>query len=86
MLNLVYRKSESNDMPMEVDTVSSPTTVYLRRNIRTEERQDVETGTTRTVYVYEELKMSKTEYIDVLRKQQEITDEAVQELILAMEA
>lgn len=62
MLNLDYYPSESDTMPDEIDTTSSPTTVYLRRNIRAEERKDVETGETRTVYVYDEAKISRQEY------------------------
>lgn len=66
MLNLEYRKSESDTMPIEIDTASSPTTVYLRKNIRAEERKDHETGETRKVFVYDEAKMSRLEYVDYL--------------------
>lgn len=66
MLSLNYYKSESDAMPIEIDTVSSPTTVYLRKNIRAEERKDLETGETRTVYVYDEAKISRHEYADYL--------------------
>lgn len=62
MFSLKYNKSESDTIPDEIDTVSSPTTVYLRRNIRTEERQDIETETTRTVYVYDESTIPRDEY------------------------
>ena len=62
MLNLDYYKSESDTMPEEIDTTSSPTTVYLRKNIHTEERQDIETETTRTVYVYDEAKVARQCY------------------------
>ena len=62
MLNLDYYPSESDTMPDEIDTTSSPTTVYLRKNIHTEERQDIETETTRTVYVYDEAKVARQDY------------------------
>jgi hypothetical protein len=62
MLNLDYKKTESDTMPDEIDTMSSPTTVYLRRNIHTEERQDIEAETTRTVYVYDEATIPRDEY------------------------
>lgn len=62
MLNLDYYQSESDTMPDEIDTASSPTTVYLRKNIRTEERQGIETETTRTVYVYDEAKVARQDY------------------------
>lgn len=62
MLSLNYHKSESDTTPEEIDTASSPTTVYLRRNIRTEERKDPETGETRTVFVYDEATIPRDEY------------------------
>lgn len=62
MLNLDYKQVESDTMPDEIDTISSPNTVYLRRNIRTEERQGIETETTRTVYVYDEAAIPRNEY------------------------
>ena len=62
MLNLDYYQSESNTIPEEIDTASSPTTVYLRKNIHTEERQDIETETSRTVYVYDEAKVARQDY------------------------
>lgn len=66
MLSLNYYKSESDIMPEELDTSSSPTTVYLRKNIRAEERKDPETGEARTVFVYDEAKMPRLEYVDYL--------------------
>lgn len=66
MLSLDYYTSESDTMPEEIDTTSSPTTVYLRKNIRAEERKDPETGGTRTVFVYDEAKMPRQEYVDYL--------------------
>lgn len=62
MFNLDYYQSESDTMPEEIDTTSSPTTVYLRKNIHTEERADQETGETRTVFVYDEAKMTWRDY------------------------
>lgn len=62
MINLDYKKVESDTMPDEIDTMSSPTTIYLRKNIRTEERQDIETKTTKTVYVYDEATIPRDEY------------------------
>jgi hypothetical protein len=66
MLSLNYYKSESDTMPEEIDTSSSPTTVYLRKNIHAEEHKDRETGETRTVFVYDEAKMPRQEYVDYL--------------------
>ena len=50
--------------PDEVDTTSSPTTVYLRRNIQQKEiTQDEETI---TVWAYEEAQLTKEEYEEYL--------------------
>lgn len=61
-MNLVWYTSESTVRPKELDLDSSPTTVYFRRNIHTEERTDPDTGETTTYFVYEEAKVAKTEY------------------------
>lgn len=53
--------SESTIRPKELELDISPTTVYFRRNIRTEERQD-EAGEAYIMYVYEEATLPKTEY------------------------
>jgi hypothetical protein len=62
MFNLDYYKSESDTMPEDIDTESSPTTVYIHKNIHTEERTDTGTGETRTVYVYDEATIPRDEY------------------------
>lgn len=83
MKNLVYKTVEADSIPEPVDCTSSPTTVYLNRNVHEVEKQDEEG--THTVFRYEQAQITKDEYIAVLREQQEITDEALQELILMME-
>ena len=62
MFNLDYYPSESDTMPEEIDITSSPTTVYLHKNIHAEERTDQETGETRTVFVCDEAKVPRQEY------------------------
>lgn len=64
-----YYKSISNDRPQAVDNLSSPTTVYFRKNIQAVEVEDIETGNTRIGYHYDEAAISKDEYIDILRAQ-----------------
>lgn len=59
---LKFYKSESTVQPLEVDVESSPTTVYIRRNIVKDERTDPDTGETVTVYTYDEAKVPKDEY------------------------
>lgn len=66
MLNLNYKTVEADTEPVDIDLTSSPTTVYLRKNIRTEERTDVMTGEKRLAYVYDEAKVPKTEYMDYI--------------------
>ena len=56
-----FYKSESDEYPDDVDTESSPTTVYVRRNIEEVEREDPD-GETRTVYEYEEAALTRDDY------------------------
>ena len=78
-----FYKSESNVRPEAIDFESSPTTVYVRKNIRLEAVTDPETGERQTKYIYDEAKVSKMDYIAMLHERQEETDGALQELILA---
>lgn len=82
---MTYYKATSNDYPQLVDITSSPTTVYLRKNIKAVDVEDEMTGNTRTEYHYDEAAIGKDEYINMLHEQQEVTDEALQELILSLE-
>ncbi len=76
-----YYKSISNDRPQAVDNTSSPTTVYLRKDIQAVEVEDVETGNTRTEYHYDEAAISKDEYIDILRAQIEDNETVLAEIL-----
>lgn len=76
-----YYKSISNDRPQAVDNTSSPTTVYLRKNIEAVEIEDVETGNKRTEYRYEEATISKDEYINILRAQIEDNEAVLAEIL-----
>lgn len=76
-----YYKAISNDRPQTVDNISSPTTVYLRKNIQTVEVEDIETGNKRTEYHYEEAAISKDEYIDILRAQIEDNEAVLAEML-----
>lgn len=60
-MQLNYRASESDTYPVIVDETSSPTTVYIRKDIVPVERIDGD-GSTRTVYQYQEAKLSKADY------------------------
>ena len=54
------------EKPLEVDTFSSPTTVYLRRNIEQVEFKDEMAEETFTMWQYEERQMTKAEYSQYL--------------------
>lgn len=58
---MVWYKSESTERPIEVDAVSSKTSVFLRRNIKKVVRTDELSGET-TVFEYEETNLTKEEY------------------------
>ena len=72
-MKLNYVKSQSSVKPELIDTTSSKTTVYLRKNIIEKERVDKETGDSTTYYEYEEAKLTKKEYKEYL-KELEIID------------
>ena len=72
-MKMNYTKSESTIKPELVDTTSSKTTVYLRKNIIEKERVDEETGESTPYYEYDEAKLTKAEYQEYL-KELEIID------------
>ena len=72
-MKLNYIKSQSSVKPDLIDTTSSKTTVYIRKNIIEKERIDNETGDSTTYYEYDEAKLSKEVYQEYL-KELEIID------------
>ena len=72
-MKMNYTKSESTIKPQLVDTTSSKTTVYIRKNIIEKERVDEETGESTPYYEYDETKLTKKEYQEYL-KELEIID------------
>ena len=72
-MKMNYVKSESTIKPELIDTTSSKTTVYIRKNIIEKERMDKETGDSTTYYEYDEAKPTKEEYQEYL-KELEIID------------
>lgn len=82
-MNIEWYQSESTVKPAEVCLDWSPRNVYLHRNIRQEEREDID-GQTVTMWVYEETKLSRSDYAiyaagqntnDIIAAEQEITDQ-----------
>ena len=76
-------KSESGTMPLPIDDISSPTTVYVNENVVEVERTDEMTGETTTVYQYDVRLFSREEW-EKLQIIDSLVDLQVQ--ILEMEA
>ena len=82
-MNVVWYQSESTVKPDPICLDWSPKNVYFHRNIRLEEREDID-GQTVTMWVYEEAKLSRADYAiysaeqntnDIIAAEQEITDQ-----------
>lgn len=72
-MKLNYIKSQSINYPDLVDTTSSKTVVYLRKNIIELTNYDVESNENVSYYEYEEAKLTKEEY-ELYLKELEIID------------
>ena len=72
-MKLNYVKSQSSVKPELVDTTSSKTTVYIRKNIVENKKTDEMSGEETVFYEYEEAKLTKEEYQEYL-KELEIID------------
>ena len=72
-MQLNYVKSQSSVKPDLVDTTSSKSTVYLRKNIVENKKIDEMSGEEIVFYDYEEAKLTKEEYAEYL-KELELTD------------
>ena len=74
-MKINYVKSRSSIKPELIDTTSSKTTVYLRKNIVEVERNDMndDSSASTTFYEYDEAKLTKEEYQEYL-KELEIID------------
>ena len=58
---ITWKYVESTDRPLDVDEVSSSTSVYLAKNIVEKQREDKD-GETVTYYEYQSAVLSKAEY------------------------
>lgn len=72
-MKLNFIKSQSSVKPDLVDTTSSKSTVYLRKNIVENIKTDKMSGEETVFYEYDEAKLSKQEYQEYL-KELEIID------------
>ena len=76
-----YYKAKSNECPKAVDITSSPTTVYLRKNIVSVQSKDETEGNARTEYHYDEAAITKDEYIDMLHGQIADVEEVLADIL-----
>ena len=67
-MKLNYIKSQSSVKPNLVDTTSSKSTVYLRKNIVEVEKIDENDDTSTSFYEYDEAKLTKEEYKEYLQE------------------
>ena len=57
-----YREGTQAEKPKEIDAISSAKVVYVRKNIREVEKEDLD-GSTYTVWGYDEAEMSKEDFV-----------------------
>lgn len=60
-MEIVYKEQESREKPLEIDITSSQKTVYVRRNIKEVEVEDI-SGEKFKKYTYQEAKLTKDLY------------------------
>ena len=65
---LNYTKSQSSIKPELIDTTSSKTTVYIRKNIVENKKTDEMSGEETVFYEYDEAKLTKEEYQEYLKE------------------
>lgn len=78
-----WKLVSSNDKPSLLDDFSSPTTIYIRRNITESTKIDEITGKEYTEYQYEERKMTPTEYNNMLIVQ-DVINNNTQEIVASV--
>ena len=81
-MELVYHKSHSSEYPELVDTTSSKTSVYLRKNVQPYEI-DAPEGDKITGYEYDECILTKEEYSLYQVEQQANTNTTELQLAIA---
>lgn len=81
-MDITYVKSESNVEPSAVDLVSSPTSVYLNKNIQKVTRQDMD-GVSYDMYEFDRATLTREEYAIYLAEQAAAQDNIDLELAVA---
>ena len=79
-----YKRVEGSqeEKPLAIDTVSSETTVYIRKNIQRIEKKDEQSGNTYEMWEYDEAQLTREQYTDYLTEQLQKTQEAVDFLLM----
>lgn len=80
-MNLEFKLSEGSQeqKPSEIDTISSKSVVYIRRNIRQKESKDDETG---VLWQYEEAQTDKDRAIQYLANLLQNAQEAIDFILM----
>lgn len=82
MLNYKKVEGSQEDKPLAVDTVSSSTTVYIRKNIKRKVRKDEQSGSEIELWEYDEAQIDKDQYIDYLTEKLTRAEEAIDFLLM----
>ena len=69
MMEFQTHEGTQPEKPPELDTVSSTTVVYVRRNINQKERVDERTGETTKYWEYEEAVIPREKYAEYMVEQ-----------------
>ena len=59
---MIWKKAESAERPIELDTTSSKTVNYVRKNI-VEVKREQPDGTSMTMYEFDELEVPKADWL-----------------------
>lgn len=81
-MDITYVKSESNVAPEAVDLVTSPTSVYLNKNIQKVTRQDMD-GVSYDMYEFDKATLTREEYTIYLAEQAAAQDNVDAQLAIA---
>ena len=65
-MNFEYKTRTSYGEPLKIDDTSSPTTVYLRKNITSKKEYEPASQKEIDIYTYEEARISKEQYNNYL--------------------
>lgn len=79
-MNYEHHEGSQATKPLPVDTTSSSTVVYIRKNIRQIEREDSMSGDTVTLWSYDEAEITHEDYELILTNSITANEDATCEL------